>query len=207
MAYHNLQVFVAAGPILMYDLRNQSWTVWDIPATAMCELNVSGDLPSLVFSYGKKIGRLSTSLSTDDGANIYSKIKVAFNDLGEDNHKTIRESKVWGTGIVRFGIADDFGTAENVAQVSFGAAPDKWADGNDPDDKWAGGDDPNDLWANSVGTHAKLVRTSVRGTYLSIELYSQAVAPGDVSPAWSVNRVVHHMRERRVPSVTNLDGE
>lgn len=209
MAYHNLQVFVSAGPLLMFDLRNQSWTVWDIPAGAMCQFEVSGSLPDLMFAYSSganRIGRVSSSYSTDAGADISSRIKIAFSDLGEDNHKTVRESKVWGTGTVRFGIADDFGTAENLEKVIFGSAPDKWSDGT-TSDLWADGTNPNDLWANSVGTHAKLVRTSVRGTYLSIELYSQAVAGSDVSPAWSVNRVVHHMRERRVPSVTNLDGE
>lgn len=218
MAYHNLQVFLAVptasatanDALLMFDLRNQSWTVWNIPAGAMCQFEVTGSQPDLMFAYAsgaKKIGRISTGYTTDDGADIPSRIKIAFNDLGEDNHKTIRESKVWGTGIVRFGIADDFATAENLEEVDFGQGVDKWSDGNNASDNWADGTDANDLWANSVGTHAHLVRTSVRGTYLSIELYSQSVAGANTSPAWSVNRVVHHMRERRVPSVTNLDGE
>lgn len=210
MAYHNLQVFVAAGPLLMFDLRNQSWTVWDIPASAMCQFEVSGSLPDLMFAYSSganRIGRVSSSYATDAGANISSRIKIAFNDLGEDNHKTIRESKVWGTGAVRFGIADDFGTADNLKEVVFGGVVDKWSDGTNASDLWADGTNPSDLWANAAGTHAKLVRSAVRGTYLSIELYSKSVISGEASPAWSVNRVVHHMRERRVPSVTNLDGE
>ena len=218
MAYHNLQVFLAVptgsasanDTVLMFDLRNQSWTVWNVPAAAMCQFEVTGSQPDLMFAYASganKIGRVSTGYTTDDGANIYSKIKVAFSDLGEDNHKTIRESKVWGTGIVRFGIADDFATAENLAEVDFGASVDKWSDGNNASDTWGDGTNAADTWANSMGTHGKLVRTAIRGTYLSIELYSQSVAGTTTSPAWSVNRVVHHMRERRVPSVTNLDGE
>lgn len=218
MAYHNLQVFLAIptgsatanNTILMYDLRNESWSVWNVPAAAMCQFEVSGSLPDLMFAYAsgdKKIGRVSSNYLTDAGANIESRIKVAFSDLGEDNHKTIRESKVWGTGTVRFGIADDFGTAENLKTVIFGSKTDRWADGSDASDTWGDGTSSTDLWVNAVGTHARLVRTSVRGTYLSIELYSESVTGSAVSPAWSVNRVVHHMRERRVPSVTNLDGE
>lgn len=214
MAYHNMQVFLSIpvsnatsnNQVLMFDLRNQSWTVWNVPAAAMTTFKI-GTQPDLVFAYAtgdKHIGRLRSSLSTDAGAGISSRIKIAFNDYGENAHKTIRESKVWGTGKVRFGMADDFGVASNARTVAFGNVDDKWADGSDASDNWADGTDPNDKWAAAVGTRAVLVRSAIRGAYLSIEISDD----GTSTPiAWSVNKIVHHLRDRRVPSVTNLDGE
>ena len=179
--------------------------MWDIPAAALVPFRV-GSQPDLVFAYAtgsNHIGRIRDSLATDVGGGIKSRIKIAFNDHGENAHKSVRESKVWGTGKVRFGIAEDFNVATNAKTLDFNASTDKWGDGSAGDD-WADGTDPDDLWVNAVGTRAVLVRTAVRGAYLSIEISDDGTA---APAAWSVNRIVHHIRERRVPSVTNLDGE
>ena len=213
MAYLNEKVYLALpvnastfnNQLLVFDLGNRSWTVWDIPAAAIVPFR-AGSQADLVFAYAtgdKHIGRVRDALSTDAGAGIKSRIKIAFNNYGEDAHKSIRESKVWGTGRVRFGLADDFNVATNGKTIVFANQSDKWGDGS-AGDNWSDGTDPNDLWANTVGTKAVLVRTATRGAYLSIELADDGTS---TPPAWGVNKIVHHIRERRIPSVTNLDGE
>ena len=148
------------------------------------------------------MGRVSSGFVDDAGVKILSWIKLAFNSLGSSGHKTIRESKVWGSGNVRFSIADDFSSASNVEEVDFDASTDRWGDGGS--DTWGDGTG-TDTWTKAASSRAVLVRNSVRGTYVSVELYSSNLATS-VS-GWSVKQIVHHVRDNRVPSVTNVDGE
>lgn len=222
MAYLNKQVFVAVPTggatendrLLVFDIPDQWWTVWDIPAAALTAFKV-GAFPEIVFAYSaadsgnyKRIGRIEDALESDaalksgDDGVIYSFIKTAFNDFGSTIHKTVRESKVWGTGSIRFALSDDFGSSNSVSEVSLSPGMQKWSDGSDASDTWGDGTG-TDLWAKGVANKARLVRKGVRGAYVGIELYNSAVTPG----AWRVSRVIHHLREQRVPSVTRLDGE
>ena len=213
MVYFNQQVYLSVptvtsvnSSLFVYDLRVQAWTVWDIGAAALCAFSV-GSQPELVFAYSagaNTVGRISTAYTTDAGTAIASWIKLAFSNLGSSAHKTIRESKVWGNGSVRFSIADDFGSANNVSEVAFATSTDTWA-GEASADLWADGTNASDLWARGVSSRAVLVRNSVRATYVSVELSNSNLV--GASPSWAVRQIVHHVRDTRVPSVTNLDGE
>lgn len=215
LAYHNDQVFVSVptgssstnNRILVYDPPGQWWTVWDIPADALTTFKV-GSRPSLVFGYStgdNVIGRLVEGRATDNSSAIQSHIKTAFMDFGDTNHKTIRESKVWGVGQVRFSLTDDFGTPSKQNAVNFGAVP-LWADGTDADDDWGDGT-TSDLWSSGTAVRPKLVRQGVRGAYISVELRNASYVTGSTPPAWAVSRIIHHVREQRLPQVTTLDGE
>jgi hypothetical protein len=212
MCYHNQLVYVSVATgsssvnsnVFVLDLRNGAWSVWDIGAAALCTFKASSQ-PDLMFAYSSGsnlVGRVSSGFVDDAGVKILSWIKLAFNSLGSSGHKTIRESKVWGSGNVRFSIADDFSSASNVEEVDFDASTDRWGDGGS--DTWGDGTG-TDTWTKAASSRAVLVRNSVRGTYVSVELYSSNLATS-VS-GWSVKQIVHHVRDNRVPSVTNVDGE
>ena len=98
---------------------------------------------------------------------------------------------------------DDFGSSVQIKEVALtNSAFDKWADGNDSSDTWGDGTGP-DTWGRPAANKPTLVRQGVRGAYVGIELYNSSSSPG----AWRVSRVIHHVRDQRVPSVTRLDGE
>lgn len=219
MLYHNQQVYLAVPTgsssfndrLLVFDPRDGWWTVWDIQAAAMASFKI-GSSPELVFSYAdgyKRIGRVQSGIDADaarsSGASttIFSFIKTAFNDFGSVIHKTVRESKVWGSGKIRFALNDDFGSSVQIKEVSLAPkAFDRWADGSDASDTWGDGTG-SDKWARPAANEAVLVRRGVRGAYVGMEIYNSAADPG----GWRVSRVIHHVRDQRVPSVTNLDGE
>lgn len=218
MAYLNGQVFLAVPTgsasyndrLLVFDVAGGWWTAWDIPAAAITPFKIGAN-PELVFAYGdgyKRIGRVQEGLGSDaalsatDSGDIFSFVKTAFNELGSTVHKSVRESQVWGSGQIRFALTDDFGSSVQVSEVDLGSGLDKWADGNDASDTWGDGTG-SDLWARQIANKAKLVRKSVRGAYVSMEIYNSSASPG----AWRVSRVIHHVREQRIPSVTRLDGE
>lgn len=225
MAYMNGQVYVALPTgsasyndrLFVFDVADQWWTAWDIPAAALATFKI-GSSPELVFAYGagastagtafyKRIGRIQEGvgsdalLSSDGSTVINSRIKTAFNDFGTTIHKTVRESKVWGSGNIRFALTDDFGSSVQVGEVDLGSGVDKWSNGTGSD-TWSDGT-TGDLWARGVANKAKLIRRGIRGAYVSIELYNSSASPG----AWRVSKVIHHLREQRIPSVTRLDGE
>ena len=219
MLYHNQQVHLAVptgsssfnNRLFVLDPRDGWWTVWDIQAAALASFKI-GSSPELVFSYAdgyKRIGRMQDGLPTDAARSatasttIFSFIKTAFNDFGSAVHKTVRESKVWGSGKIRFALNDDFGSSVQIKEVALTeGAFDKWADGNDASDTWGDGTGP-DKWGRPAANKPTLVRQGVRGAYVGIELYNSSSSPG----AWRVSRVIHHVRDQRVPSVTRLDGE
>jgi hypothetical protein len=217
MLYHNQQVYLAVptgassfnNRLFVFDPRDNWWTVWDVEAAALASFKI-GSSPDLVFSYAdgyKRIGRLQDGLGSDAAKSasasttIFSFVKTAFNDFGSAVHKTIRESKVWGSGNVRFALNDDFGSSVSIKEVTLASQFDKWGDGTGSD-TWGDGTG-SDTWGRPVANKPVLVRQAVRGAYVGIEIYSSSASPG----AWRVSKVIHHLREQRVPSVTRLDGE
>jgi hypothetical protein len=108
---------------------------------------------------------------------------------------------VWGSGNVRFALNDDFGSSVSIKEVTLASQFDKWGDGTGSD-TWGDGTG-SDTWGRPVANKPVLVRQAVRGAYVGIEIYSSSASPG----AWRVSKVIHHLREQRVPSVTRLDGE
>ena len=217
MLYHNQQVYLAVptgassfnNRLFVFDPRDNWWTVWDIEASALASFKI-GSSPDLVFSYAdgyKRIGRLQDGLGSDAAKSatasttIYSFVKTAFNDFGSAVHKSVRESKVWGSGNVRFALNDDFGSSVSIKEVTLASQFDKWSDGTGSD-TWGDGTG-SDTWGRPVANKPVLVRQAVRGAYVGMEIYSSSASPG----AWRVSRVIHHLREQRIPSVTRLDGE
>jgi hypothetical protein len=219
MLYHNQQVYLAVptgsysynNRLFVFDPRDNWWTVWDIQAAALAAFKI-GSSPELVFSYAdgyKRIGRMQDGLADDAARSatasttIFSFIKTAFNDFGSAVHKTVRESKVWGSGKIRFALNDDFGSSVQIKEVALtDSAFDKWQGDEGGPDTWGNGTGP-DTWGRPAANKPTLVRQGVRGAYVGIELYNSSSSPG----AWRVSRVIHHLRDQRIPSVTRVDGE
>lgn len=145
------------------------------------------------------------SVVVTQATTVASRAKFAFSDFGDNASKTIRESKLWGTGTVRFGLGKDFKGSTNAEELVFGSRTDIWADGTVATDTW--GIDalyPNDLWRDGGAHTQQITRRAVRAVYLSAEFANSSSAVPAV--AWSVNNIVHHVRDHRVPSVIRLDG-
>jgi hypothetical protein len=218
MLYHNQQVYLAVptgassfnNRLFVFDPRDNWWTVWDVQAAALASFKISSS-PDLVFSYAdgyKRIGRVQDGLGSDAARSatasttIYSFVKTAFNDFGSAVHKTVRESKVWGSGDIRFALNDDFSSSVQVKEVSLAGTFDKWQGNEGGPDTWGDGTG-SDTWGRPAANRPRLVRQGVRGAYVGIEIYNSSASPG----AWRVSKVIHHLREQRIPSVTRLDGE
>jgi hypothetical protein len=214
MTFYRQQIFVALptgsssdnNTLLVFDPRFGWWSIWNIPCAALSPIQLSTIGGSLVFARatGNQIfGRLLASATTDAGAAFTARVKYGFLDYGSSVDKTIRESQVWGLGKFRYAIARNLEGARNAATVDLGRGTDVWAGGDIGSDTW--GPDPNypnDVWSAGQASNFTLTRNSVRGINFSIEISSS----DDTTPgAWTVNRIVHRVRESRVPSVTKLD--
>lgn len=192
---------------LVFDTRYGWWTTFDFPAAAMASFQVTANTPELVFALAsgtKHIARHSPSYTTDNSATINTRFMGAWSDLpqitGRSQVKTIRESKVWAKGSLRFGIARDFTTSPPMTTLDFDAGVDTWGDGTDSSDVWGDGTDSSDVWATGRALAPKLHRRATRG-------YTFAVyAVNDASTPWTLYRVVNHVRSSRGPEVLNTEA-
>lgn len=214
MTFFGQQVYVALPSgsssvnnlLMVFDPRFGWWTIWDVPCAALSPMQLStigGNLLFATSSGSSVLGKFVNSATTDAGAAIRSRIKYGFLDYGSSVDKTIRESQVWGLGKFRYGIARNLEGSRNAETIDLGRGTDVWSDGSVATDTW--GPDatyPNDVWGAGQAANFTLSRKSIRGINFSLEFNnSDDAVPG----AWAINRVVHRVRESRVPSVTKLD--
>ena len=211
---HNKQIFLSVptgtsstnDTTLVFDPRYNWWSRWNLPASTLLSVDVSGTSsgPSLLFGLStgsKNIEKVSVALSADAGAGITSWLKLGYTDFGVAVNKTVRESQLWGAGTLRFGLAKDFASSVNATTMELGRVSDVWADGSDATDLWGDGTTTDQWSAGQLGGVAT-ARNAIRGLVLGVELYSSSAS---VPPFWSVNRLIHRMREQRVPSVQRTD--
>lgn len=176
--------------VLVYDPTYEWWSLWDIPASSLTPFRI-GSQPELVFGYAagtKDVGRYSSSYTNNDGAAITSYWRSGWFDYGLSIDKTIRESKVWGTGKVHMGLGTDFnvgtGTLDYLNMVDTGLTT--WGGST-----WGGG-----RWGANASRKPALRRRATRGTVFSTYFYSNVL-----NQSWTIARLDHHLRELRVPSV------
>ena len=111
--------------LAVYDPRADYWTLWNIPAAAVCPFRI-GSQAELVFSYAtgsNHVGRHSTAYTSDDGTAISSRYRTGFYDLGHTAQKKIRETRVWGTGTPTYKMSTDFGALGTGETLTLGTAP------------------------------------------------------------------------------------
>ena len=118
MCWHMEQLFVAVPTgnrayndrLLVYDTQHQWWTVYDIAASALAAFRRT-DPAELHHGYAtgpQRIGHRSFGSSDDRGQPIVSRWRSGWLDYGSSQQKTIRETKIWGSGALNIGFAVDF---------------------------------------------------------------------------------------------------
>lgn len=114
--------------ILVYDPKNNYWTLWDIPANKMCTFRPD-DEEELLFSYAtgeNHIGRHSSAYTTDAGVAIPSVYQSGFYGINPGQKTTTRWTEIWGTGQFNFDILTDHAPTDPLGRggaVTLGTAP------------------------------------------------------------------------------------
>lgn len=209
MAFHDERIYLAypSGSsvtndrLLVFDPRYNWWSLWQIEAGTSCLTSWrASDQADLFWGYatgGNEIGRQTAGSTTDNGVAITSRWRSGWFDYGSPFNKTIREAKLWGTGEVDlYIISQDFAqTGQQSAHVLFSGGSDTWGDGTGSD-LWGDGTG-SDLW----GPANQVVPVMVRGIAGRGTVFSTLFKNTTVNQSWTVQRLVHHLRETRVPSV------
>jgi hypothetical protein len=182
--------------VLVYDTQHQSWTLYDMPASALASFR-SGDAPALHLGYStgpNRVGRSVIGLPTDRGLPMTSRWRSGWTDYG-GQQTTVRETKLWGSGAITVGFSVDFDRIVRASRNALLSARQNWptAGAGTWNDWLALGDG---LWPGEGQTSDALVRYASRGTVFSTQFSSSPSAP-----TWAVHRVARHLREIREPSI------
>lgn len=185
--------------VLVYDPEFKWWSLWDIPAAALCKFRVTDD-EELAFGYStgsQYVGRHEESLTSDAGAAILSRWYSGWDDFGEGSMKRVRQTKLWGTGSTLFCVNKDFLQSVPSATVTFDST-DTWGDGTGAD-TWGDGTG-TDTWGPGPEVSPQLHRVAVRGTYLQLAMENSAL-----NERWALARADLHVASPRIPEVKEAD--
>lgn len=195
--------------LLVYDGQHQWWTLHDLPVAAMVNFR-SGSRGEMHFGYStgpNRVGHRVLGSTTDRGAAITSRWRSGWADYDSTQVKTVRETRLWGTGAVLVGFSTDYHRGQRAQlDVRFAPTGNEWT--------YAAltlrGGTYADL-SNTYSTYAALtgntplaavieremVRYAVRGIVFSTRFTNNPAAS-----TWSMHRVARHLREIREASVS-----
>ena len=183
--------------VLVYDTQHEWWSLYDMPMSALASFR-SGARPELHFGYSTgpaRVGHQPLGAVTDRDQPITSRWRSGWADYGIAQQRTLRETKLWGSGAVIIAFSVDFnrtlgpqvdtplGFTLDWPQVMAGTWDD-WLSLN------------SGLWPGAGQISVAMVRRAVRGS-----LFSTQFQNSPSSPAWAVHRVARHLREVREPSI------
>jgi hypothetical protein len=178
MTWHMEQVFLAIPTgtrdyndrLLVYDTQHGWWTVYDIAASALASFRRinRGELHHGYSTGPQRIGHRAWAPTSDRGQAITSRWRSGWGDYGSSAEKTIRETRVWGSGAVRVSFSTDFNFAA-LQRRRRGARP--------GDDMAGNGDGTWNDWLTSTAaagrapgqTSDELVRYATRGITFSTQ--------------------------------------
>lgn len=187
---------------LVFDPHEKWWTLFDIPAGPMTVFRPSA-VEELVFGYAsgtKHIGRyVEGSYTADDtdtggagGNAIEAYWQSGWFDYDLRAVKTIRESKIVGSGLVTVQFYRDYRqTPALTVQRELSAPVGLWDSGL----MWGDGT----LWGPSGIIAPKAIRRAVRGASFSLRFSNNTL-----DRTFRVHRFEAHVREVRVPSVIKV---
>lgn len=182
--------------VLKYDTEFGWWTLYDLPASALIAFR-RAEQPEMHFGYssgGKIVGRLNAGATVDpSNAVITSRWRSGWGDYNSPVIKTVRESKLWGSGAATVSFSKDFEVAPAATDDAIFGGSSTWPTTGTWAD-WIALN--NGVWPGGGQVNAVLIRKAVRGTVFSTQFADNAA-----SASWSVHRVARHLREQRVPSV------
>jgi len=198
MTWHAEQIYVAIPTgaasandrVLVYDTGHKWWSLYDLPASSLASFRRS-DQFELHFGYSngtKKITHLSTSSTTDQGAvTITSRWRSGWGDYGTSLNKTIRDTRLWGTGAATVSFSRDWlNTYSNSGTAFFGNTSATWPSSG----TWSawitlqGG-----VWPGGGQVTDVLSRNGIQGITFSTQFSNNAN-----SPTWSIHRVARTIR-------------
>jgi hypothetical protein len=188
---------------LVFDPHEKWWTLFDMPMGAMAKFR-PGDVEEIVFGYssgdnhlGRYVeGAYGTDNAEQDGSG--GDAIAAFWQGGWFNYataviKTIRESKLSGSGLVTVEFFRDYRqTASWSKQVALSASGGLWDDGT----LW----DSGGFWGPSGALQTKAIRKAIRG-----EVFSVRFSNAELNRTFAVHRLTTHIREARVPTVVKVN--
>jgi hypothetical protein len=217
MAWHAEQVFIAVPTgssafndrLLVYDTEHNWWSVWDYAASALAPFRrVERTEMHHGYSTGpQRVGHRTYGANLDRGQRMTSRWRSGWSDYGTSQQTTIRETRVWGSGVVNAGFSVDFYRDDKGSeQVYLTPAGSSWIY-----DKLTqrGGTYAQlkldfttytDLTANrTLGAtiNQVLVRYALRAF-----VFSTRFSNHPASDTWSVHRVARNVREIREASVS-----
>lgn len=207
MAWHNERLFVsypgqpaaAANRTLVYDTQLGWWTIYDLPAAAMVSFRVA-DAEDLMFAYASgtnDVGRHGSAaqFTNDAGVAISSWWQSNWSAYTSTPVKTIRESLVSGTGRLSAQVLHDYLALGSSSTLTFDQQL-LWGSGLGGDWLWGSGALGDVLWGSGFQVATKLSRKAVRGAVFSVRLSNNVL-----NRTWSVERIVHNIRESRIPTI------
>lgn len=184
--------------VLVYDTQHQWWSLYDWPASALASFRA--DVRSAVhFGYStgpSRIGRSQLNATDDRGQRISSRWRSGWTDYGASQQRTIRETRVWGSGAVVVSFSTDFNPVQIASRDTVLGSLGNWpVDGAGTWDAWLL---PLGFRWPSIGQISEsLIRYASRGVVFSTQFSNSTQAP-----TWGVHRVARHVREVREPSVS-----
>jgi|GEM_PF-4606657 hypothetical protein len=183
---------------LVYDTQHQWWSIYDVPAAAMCAFR-RADRDELHFGYSatltpKRIGRIGLSILTDRGTAMTSRWRSGWSDYGQPVVKTFRETKAWAYGAVNVSFATDYNKAMTVNAGTVFNVPSLWPAPGGTWADWIASNGGN--WPSAGEVSDRMIRRAVQGTTFSTQFSNHPS-----TQTWAMHRVVRHLRETRGTSV------
>lgn len=187
---------------LVFDPHEKWWSLTDLPAGPMTNFR-PGAVEELVFGYSsglKHLGRFVEGTYTADDMNqsggagnaITSRWQSGWFNYAQPIVKTIRESKISGSGLVTVSFYRDYKQLPSVSkQIELSPLGTLYDSGALYDSGL--------LYGPSTIVQAKAVRKAIRG-----EVFSVGLSNSDLNRTFKLNRLTTHVREVRVPSVVKV---
>ena len=198
---------MANDRVLVYDTQHNWWSLYDLPASALAMFRSSAE-PELHFGYAApqpaRVGHLSRNADLDRDQPITSRWRSGWTDYDTTQVKTLRETKLWGTGAVTVGFGVDF--YRNLrAELPVHFLP-EWTYAALTLHGGTYADLANDYTSYTTLTGnqpevSAVERQTVRYATRAIVFSTQFTNHPD-APSWTMHRVARHMREVREASVS-----
>jgi hypothetical protein len=176
---------------LVYDTTYEWWSLWDTAAADMVGWR-AGTQEQLFFTAPTGTNNVSRfgAYTNDAGAAITAFWRSGWANFGLVIEKTIRETKLWGTGQITLGVSVDFAGSgfyadDPVEPVLFSETTAFWQTGF-----WQTGN-----WGADLRVSDELVRHAVRGTKFSVLFFNNTL-----NKTFSIHRLDQHLRESLIPS-------
>lgn len=179
---------------LVYDYDDGWWSLWDTPATCFAEFRPSSR-DEMVFgsSAANTVHRHYGGLTADDSTAISSRWRSGFYDFGLPENKTVRQTKLWGSGKLFYGLSHDYTSAGGPFDAVDFTSADQI--------NWNAENWNTQTWENPTALFVRVSRRSSRGTVFSLMFQNEIL-----NQPWAIHRAEPHLRGVRQPTTRKTDN-